>query len=249
MDREMLVQLDQERMIPPLLKKNWKELHWHDPVDAACKSLLLDRVSRRVGYSAAIGGAAFMGVAVLLATVTSELGKLGAVNTVICFSVFFGGIVWVLSHLVAMGVANVFGLDAVRKEFYSESFWFGKTLSDFQFAAERPWNELMAMDLKALAEKMLVDRAKQVLLAEEGLGVGRGEFLDTTLAYKKINCAAVFKSLYDTLEELGLVSEEGYKRFYTQTQKLREREKQEIVRKQEFAADIIANAGVSSTAR
>lgn len=248
MDREMLVQLNDARLIPPLLKANWKARHWYDPVDAACKSLLLGRASlkasRRVGYSAAIGGAAFMGVAVLLAAVTtagiSVSGK-PVVDTVIAFSVFFGGFVWGLANVVAMALGNVPGLKNIREEFRSEAFWFGKNLSDFRFAAEKSWNELMVMDLKALAEKMLVDRAKQVLLAEEKLGVGRGEFLDTAFAYEKINRAAVFKSLYGTLEELGLVSEESYKRFYTQAQKLREQEKKSSV------ADVVVNTGISHT--
>lgn len=224
MDREMLVKLDGEGNVPSLLKKNWKMRHWCDPVAAAEKSLALERSAERVRRSAFIGAiflflvAIGLAVAMAPAAPTGPEGKLSSIETIVALLPFGGVITWFLAYLVSMVVGHESGQGALQKSLSEEAFQFGKHFSALQKAAGKSWSDLAKMDLKVLAEELLVDRAKLVRQAE-----GRAEKTPGILSYNaflrhKLVYAEEFKSLFCILEELGLVAGD-YGRFYKRAEK------------------------------
>lgn len=235
-----LVKLNDEGFVPPLLKENWKRSHWCDPIIAAQKHLLFERSFQQKGRSYIIGVVVFLVAGAFLDVVPAWLGS--PVGTAVALLPISAAIAWALAHGVAMLIEHHSGLGAVDENLFQEAGSFARHFLELLSEAQKSIRELAQMDLKVLAEELLVIRAARVLVAEEKIGQrGKEDFLDTSAYHEKVIEANAFKSLYDTLKELGLVSEEGYKRFYTQAQKLREQEKKSAV------ADVVVNTGISHT--
>ena len=221
MDRGILVTIGRTGRIPSLLVKNWKISHGCDPVAAARKSLAFEKSSRWKALSAIIGAVIFLATVFFLGIVMPSTGSGGKISAEWLLPFLGGMFIWLLAHVVAMEIEGHFGLRAIENEFREEACVFGGYLEELSVAAGTPsWSALANMDLKALAEKLLVDRAEQVLQAEEKSNKWS---LDISLAHEKFNCANAFASLFDTLKELGLVSGD-FGPFYEQAQKIREQE-------------------------
>ena len=166
-DRGILVTLGRTGRIPSLLVKNWKISHGCDPVAAARKSLAFEKSSRWKALSAIIGAVIFLATVFFLGIVMPSTGSGGKISAEWLLPFLGGMFIWLLAHVVAMEIEGHFGLRAIENEFREEACVFGGYLEELSVAAGTPsWSALANMDLKALAEKLLVDRAEQVLQAE-----------------------------------------------------------------------------------